>query len=347
MRVTAPVILLLACSALASACTGTSEPPFARMIPDSTVIVRGTVLSETSEPWNKGIKQHWSEVLVERTYKGESPTAIRVDWKEYQLCSRAALEKGSYGLLFLRRESSGFVFTDEQWGRVPIGHVQEDSRVADVSVALERDLKRAMQQDSGDELIEDVTLLGGLRRPMETAELHALLPTSDEVLEAAVHLALLKLHDYSELSTAAKLVETVPDVDTFFLPRDRALVIRQRMASEIQMITDHSKLPLLLRFTLSENRSLRQGAAYAVRQMHDPSGIPYLVRLLDDRSADTRIQALRGIQEIVRPGVEGEGWVPGNREDGTQVTEEEAIARWRSWWQSEGKAKYGTIALLR
>jgi hypothetical protein len=337
--------LLLALSGVSSACLTSLDPPFARMIADSTLIVRGTVLSETSGAWSEGIKQHWSEVLVERTYKGESPTKIRVAWKELQMCPRAALEKNSYGLLFLRRESSGFVFADEGWGRVAVGHLQEDTHMADVSVALERDFKHAMQHDSGDELIEDVTLLGDLRRPMGTAELHALLPTPDEVLEASVHLALLKLHDYSELSTAAKLVESVPDVDTFTLPRDRAFVIRHRIASEIEMITDHSELALLLRFTLSHNRWLRQNAAYAVRQMHDPSSVPYLIRLLGDSSSETRIQAIRGIQEIVKPGVAGDSWVPGIREDGTKVSEEEVIARWQSWWQSEGKAEYGTIAL--
>ncbi|HTK95720.1 MAG TPA: HEAT repeat domain-containing protein [Terriglobales bacterium] len=335
--------MLLALSVLASACPTSLDPAFTRMIADSTLIVRGTVLSETNGPWDKGIKQHWSEVLVERTYKGDVPTQIRVGWKEYEMCPRAALAKDSYGLLFLRREASGFVFTDEVWGRVPVSRIQDDSHPADVSVALERDFKRAIQLDSGDQLIEDVNLLGDLGRPVATTELHALLPTADEALEATVHLALLKLHDYSELPAAGTLIETVPEVDMFYLPRDRVFAVRQRMAFEIEMITDHGQLPLLLRFTLSPNRWLRQSAAYAVRQMHDPSGIPYLVRLLDDPSAETRIQAIRGIQEIVRPGIEAEGWVPGNREDGTRVTEQAVLARWRSWWQSEGKAKYGTM----
>src|SRR5262249_47342262 len=171
--------------------------------------------------------------------------------------------------------------------------------------------------------------------------LRALLPANNEVLESAVHLALLKLHDYSELETAGRLVETVPVTRSFRLPEEEALHLRSEIGWEIERIEDPRQLSILQRFTLSSNVLLRESAAYAVRHLHDFSSVRYLIRLIDDISEETRIQAIRGLQELLRPGVEGYGWIPGTPLNGREVTEEEVIARWRAWWQEEGESKYG------
>jgi len=313
------------------------------MIMDSTLIVRGQVLSEIGDnQWNRqNEKQHWSDVLIERTYKGASSGGIRVSWKEYLGCPRARVHKDDYGLFFLRASGSEFVLVDEEYGKLAVSRSQDDSEGLDPSVALERDFKRAIQNDSGRQLIEDVLLLGSLRRPMETAELRALLPTNDEVLESAVHLALLKLHDYSELETSGRLVETVPESRSFHLPEQEAASLRAQVGTEIERIEDPRQLSILQRFTLSSHVLLRESAAYAVRHLHDFSSVRYLIRLIDDISEETRIQAIRGLQELLRPGVEGYGWIPGTPLNGKEVTEEEVIARWRAWWQEEGESKYG------
>ncbi len=251
------------------------------MIKDSTLIVRGQVLWETGDnQWNpQGQRQHWSDVLIARAYKGASSSVIRVSWKEYLGCPRARVNKDD--------------------------------------------------------------LLGSLRRPIDTAELRALLPTNNEVLESAVHLALLKLHDYSELETSGRLVETVPASRSFRLPEQEAAYLRTEIGSEIERIEDPRQLPILQRFTLSSNVWLRENAAYAVRHLHDFSSVRYLIRLIDDPSEETRIQAIRGLTELLRPGIKGYGWLPGTPLNGREVTEQEVIARWRAWWQAEGESKYG------
>ena len=217
MRLIPAFFFLVTISTTALACPGGLEPGFDRMIKDSTLIVRGQVLWETGDnQWNPlGQRQHWSDVLIERAYKGASSSAIRVSWKEYATCPRARLNKNDYGLFFLRASGSEFVLVDEQYGMLTVSRWQDDSQGLDPFVAIERDFKRAIQNDSGRQLIEDVLLLGSLRQPIDTAELRALLPTNDETLESAIHLALLKLHDYSELQAAGKLVETVPESRNF------------------------------------------------------------------------------------------------------------------------------------
>src|SRR5262249_51883702 len=197
MRFLPVFFVLFTIATTGMACIGSAEPWFERMIGDSTLIVRGQVLAQAGgNPSNaQGEKQYWSNVLVERTYKGGAPSVIRVNWNEYVACPRARLDKDDYGLFFLRASGSEFVLVDDQYGKLAVSHSQDDAPASDPLAAIERDFKRAIQNDSGRQLIEDVSLLGSLRRPIGTAELRALLPAKDEILESTVHLALLKLHD--------------------------------------------------------------------------------------------------------------------------------------------------------
>ena len=341
MRLIPVFFVLLAIRTAALACVSSTEPGFDWMIKDSTLIVRGEVLRESGDnQWIQGEKRHASDVLVERAYKDTASNIIRVSWKEYATCPRARLNKNDYGLFFLRASGSEFVLVDEQYGMLTVSRWQDDSQGLDPFVAIERDFKRAIQNDSGRQLIENVLLLGSLRQPIDTAELRALLPTNDETLESAIHLALLKLHDYSELQAAGKLVETVPESRNFFLPKQEAAYLRSQIGSEIMRIEDPRQLSILQAFTLSSNYWLRQNAAYALRHLHDFSNVRYLIRLIEDPSEETRIQAMRGLQELLRPGPEGYGWVPPTPLTGGKVTEQAVIARWRAWWQAEGESRY-------
>ena len=84
MRLIPAFFVLVAISTTVFACPGGVEPAFDMMIRASTLIVRGQVLSETGDnQWNaQNQKQHWSDVLIERTYKGASSGGIRVSWKD-------------------------------------------------------------------------------------------------------------------------------------------------------------------------------------------------------------------------------------------------------------------------
>jgi len=147
-------VLLLTIPATALACIGSIEPGFDRMIKDSTLIVRGEVLRESGDnEWNKGEKQHASDVLVDRAYRGTASNVIRVSWKEYFGCPRARLDQKDYGLFFLRASGSEFVLVDEQYGRLAVSRWQDDSRGLDPFIAIERDFKRAIRNDSGRQLL--------------------------------------------------------------------------------------------------------------------------------------------------------------------------------------------------
>ena len=301
------------------------------MIKNSTLIVRGQVLRETSENQEdllnanrfdvlierdlRGVTTHRSDVLSERVYEGAPAGVIRVSWKSYALCTRARLDRDDYGLFFLRANGSEFVLVDEQFGKIPISRWQDNSQGQDPFVAIERDLKQAIRQDTGRQLIEDVRLLGSLNRPIGTGELRVLLPSSDEILERAIHLALLRLHDYSQLQAAGRLVETTPEGPSFArtkqeVAKQEAAFLRVQIGLQIALIKESRQLPILQRFTLSSDPLLRQNATYALRHLHSFSNVRFLIRLIEDPSEETRIQALRGLQELLRPGP-GYGLVPG------------------------------------
>ena len=332
MRLLLAFFVLVTVSTRALACISAGEPSLYRMIKSSTLIVRGQVLREIDagpenllEP-----KQHRSEVLIERVYDGTPPAIIRVNWKEYPLCPRVSLKKGDYGIFFLRASGSDVVFVNEEYGKLAVSHWQDASQSPDPFVAIERDLRLAIQNDSGRQRIDDVLLLGTLGQRMATADLHALIPSNDVALESAVYLTLLRLHDYSKLGAVGKLVETIPERSTFFFPQDESEYLRKeiglRIVSEIGRIEERSLLPVLQGFSLSSNYLMRWYAAQALRHMHDPSNVPYLIKLLDDSWGETRIQAMRGLQEQLRF-----GW----------VTDPEGVERWRAWWKAEGKSRYG------
>ena len=341
MRLLTTFFFLIVASTTAFACPSGIEPSIGWMLNASALVFRGQVVRESLVSDAQGVKEHVSDVQIERTYKGSTPTIVRVRWKEYDLCIRARLDRGAYGLFFLSPKGSEFELADEEFGRVTVSHWQDNSRTTDPSVALERDLRLAIQKDTGKQRISDVLLLSSLNRPIGTAELHALLPTQDGTLNRAVHLALLRLKDYSRLEASGALVEMPSSTTRGSSDPFEFSYLRLALTSSIARIDDRAKLPVLRRFSLSKDNNLRDAAAMALRHLHDPSNVRHLVRLLDDPWDEIRIQATYGLQEYLKPGLEGYGWVINSPYNGKKTTLQEAVERWKGWWQSEGKAKYG------
>jgi hypothetical protein len=343
VRIVWVLLALLSFPGIAAACSSSVEPTFDRMIRDSLLIVRGQVLRDTAdtgdsqEPVN-----HQSDIRVERIYKGTAPGSVRVNWKKYSFCARARLDLNAFGLFFLRARGSDFELVEEEFGGiVNISRWEDDAPGLDPSTAIERDLKMAIRNDSGRDLLRDLLLLSSLRRSMDTSVLHALFPASDPVLNAAVHLALLKLHDYSRLEISGRMAEAVANIESFTLPAQEAERLSRQAVFEIRNIEDPRQLPTLQQFTLSSDVWLREGATYALRHFHDLSNVRYLIRLIEVPSRNTKIQAIRGLAELLKPGIEGYGWIPNTPLDGRNVTEEEVIARWQSWWAAEGESEFG------
>jgi hypothetical protein len=87
---------------------------------------------------------------------------------------------------------------------------------------------------------------------------------------------------------------------------------------------------------------LRQNAAYAVRHLHDLSSVFYLIKLIDDPSEQTRMQAMRGLQELLKPGVEeGSGWIPGTLRTKDQSPSRTSSLVGKPVGKLKGESKYG------
>lgn len=336
------LVLLLATDALA--CIGAIEPDLKRMTSQSDLVISGWVMSDVAEPSTSryATRRHTASISIERVYKGLGETTqAEVSWIEYPGCPRATLVADERALLFLKKGGDSFVFVDEQYGKLGITQWQANTPPKDPLRAIEADLKAAIAKDSGRNLLNDVSLLGSLREPISTRELRDLLPTDDEVLESTVHLALLKLYDYTLLARAGELVESVPEKREFVMPQDEALYVRTTIGSEISGVRDPEQLPVLYRFLSSPNYWLRENAAAAIRQIDPAAAVKHLIGLLTDSNQEVRIQALFALHQAVQP--DGDGWVAVNVGGGWKG-EPEAIARWQQWWQIEGRAKYDEAA---
>jgi hypothetical protein len=96
-------------------------------------------------------------------------------------------------------------------------------------------------------------------------------------------------------------------------------------------------VPQLRLLSAPDDPVLRADAVSALREMRDPSNIPWLVQALDDSSPEVRYQAMMGLAETVGlTGHESTAGVDSFEERGGEL-----IAKWKDWWRDEGRGKYG------
>jgi hypothetical protein len=150
---------------------------------------------------SKGTKQNWSDVLVERVYEGTPPPVIRVSWKSYAMVPAGVSQERTITACFscapADRNLSSPMINMECWKSVT-GRIISQSPTP---LSQLNGPQLAIQNDSADSE-SMIYCYWHLESAMPTADIRALLPSTDEVLESAVHLALLRLHDYSELEAA-------------------------------------------------------------------------------------------------------------------------------------------------
>jgi HEAT repeat protein len=94
-------------------------------------------------------------------------------------------------------------------------------------------------------------------------------------------------------------------------------------------------IPQLRLLSAPDDPRARENAVYALREMRDPSSIPWLVQALDDSSPEVRHLAMMGLADALGRGGEWTIDVPGFKERG-----DELIAKWKQWWREEGMKKY-------
>ena len=366
--------VLLACLALSAtawACVGSNDPPIDRLMLESDLVVKGIVVSATTESRsspNEEPERH-ALVTVDRLYKGAAQgNTVHIDWRNLVLCHGVTLEPSSYVLLFLNKDADNYTFKNLQWGKLPASTVRSDipDGSADAVRLLDSDLRAELRQDTGEPLLLAVLEFAALhpairipqppchssqrcddrqrvRQSTEDPELAALANASDDLLKIRVHTALLRIGDYRQLDGAANVVGMAGNRRELFLPRDAIPQACFLLASAMSMIVDEHSVPLLNRLSQSDSEIVRREVTYALRQNRSPSSVRFLIARLDDQDIETVAQATWGLFEIGAPEKSGDGWIirprqpkqPGDDEQYARV-----VQRWKDWWASTASLRF-------
>jgi len=166
MRLILAFFVLVSVSTPAVACISALEPSLDWMIKGSTLIVRGQ---------SSGKSHQYGE-----SRQGE-PTSVRSSYRA-SICECAASrhsgqlegvqplptrfsQEGRLRPVLLARQRIGICAGRRGIWKLAVSNWQDASQSPDPFVAIERDLRRAIQNDSGRQRIDDVLLLSSLGRP--------------------------------------------------------------------------------------------------------------------------------------------------------------------------------------
>lgn len=148
--------------------------------------------------------------------------------------------------------------------------------------------------------------------------------------QGLAYIALLKLRDYSLWDRAVRFAEQ--PVQDSELQR-----LQFGVAGAIGDIKDKSVVPALSSLLASPAVILRRAAAYALREIGDPSSARFLVRALDDSDRDVQYDAMMGLGALVRYSNDAPDapYLGLFHEDPAKY-----LGAWKSWWETSGKQKF-------
>jgi HEAT repeat protein len=148
--------------------------------------------------------------------------------------------------------------------------------------------------------------------------------------------ALLSVGDLSVVQEIENDLDQNPPVtDSFVLPRDRLLLLRDRVFRAFCALRDPVVIPFLEHLMESSNARIRVEALMALRQIGDIHSAPVFLRALDDSQNDMNFIAMQSLFELAGGGVIE--WLPSFEE----LTKHPDLyaAKCREWWRTEGEPK--------
>ncbi len=268
---------------------------------------------------------------VDREYKGPPHLAsvtIVFTRPSGTLCAVSkceALQVGDDGLFFLRHESDGYHLLDPRFARLPASRLKSATAGSGIG-GLQSDILAGLHDRDEKRLLTNVNLYGGLEQVVTTPLLELLQMGNRDVVQAATHVALLKLGDHSRLADAAGVAER----DT---ENPRELLFQEEICSFIGEIRDRTTAKVLLGFSHSRSDQVRGAVIHALREMGSAAAVPVFVEALDDRLELIRYDAVLGLATVEQNSQLGRRLIHSSRES-------KYIGLWKSWWLATGKGSY-------
>jgi len=291
----------------------------------------GTVSLVSPEAHSDSDKLRQAEVAILRLLTGtpdESP--VRVFFLEGEMPGRpwAGLAQGQTVLLFLRSTAHGYIPVDPTESPIEtfpaiVPPTAGVSRTEAVTHELEQIILTA-NPESHAGLITRVSIARASLRGDVNLEL----------LDAPVLQDPLRRIAWVAIALAEGKVEALSEVASLFaVSRTDAQALRSLLlvkVSEVRAPAARPQLTALLHGSIVE---LAPAAAVALRQIHDPSTEPDLIKALDNADQEVRYQALMGLAEL-EPGVEG-----GPSFDVYCSDESKYLQLWKQWWVTSGRSR--------
>jgi HEAT repeat protein len=194
---------------------------------------------------------------------------------------------------------------------------------------LEADLQAELADSNPSSLREKLRVLAGIGTLKSTDQIKAITKHADLQVLGTALLTLLFVHDDCQLQ------ETLD-----FLGLDshsaQIALLQNTMLQTFTSIKDPIALKPLLANVSSHSGRVRRAVVKALESMKSPESVPYLIGLLDDPEPSIRYDAVVSLADIEQ---KGPGWttsiVAYKQEEGA------IIPRWKEWWETEGRNKYG------
>jgi hypothetical protein len=281
-----------------------------------------------------------SMLALERCYKGILPerliSAVFILPTSRDIPAPiSALQKNEYCLFFLVK--NGTVPNEYQFISSWNGCLRVSPLVANTSVdateplkMLEADLQSGLADTNPSNLRENLRILAGIGTLRSTDQIRALGKHSDLQVQGTALLTLLFVHDYS-------LIQETLDLLALEFHTAPLVLLQNTILWTFTTIKDPIALRALHANTSSHSGRVRSAVVKGLQSIKKPESVPYLIGLLDDPEPDIRYDAVVALADIEH---KGQGWatniVAYKQEEGA------IIPRWKEWWETEGKNKYGS-----
>lgn len=279
-------------------------------------------------------------LTLERCYKGILPE--RPVSAIYTLPNRrdvpapiAGLQQNEYCLFFLVKNGTApneyqFISASNGCFRVSPIVVSTEVRGTEPVRTLEADLQAGLADTDPSNLRENLRMLAGIGTLQSTEQIRTLGKNSNLEVRGAAFLTLLFVHDYSEIQ---------PTLDFLALDvhNSQLVLLQNTVLGTFNTIKDAAALKALQANASSHSGRVRSAVVKGLQSIKSPESVPYLIGLLDDPEPSIRYDAVVALADIEQ---KGPGWttniVAYKHEEGA------IIPKWKEWWETEGKNKYGS-----
>jgi HEAT repeat protein len=219
-----------------------------------------------------------------------------------------------------------FTFVSSTDGKLTISALVTSSHDALVP-EIEADLKAGLSDPLPSRVVSNLQLLAGLQKLASTDQIKSKTTSDDPVVQGTALLALLKVGDYS------KLPETISFLGSPLSESDQTL-LQYPMRNEFERISDLKMLPVLHSNLVSPAPFVRGAVLKAIKKIHDPKSVPYVIKLLDDPDPEIRYDTVITLALIEQRGE----WGPASYV--YEKEEKKYIQEWKNWWETEGQNRY-------